>query len=333
MRHPDPKYIIKLKEKLEKYGDITEEEADKVYSLFSENCINTKLNPASKNFNPELKDSLLLFLETSTKLASRQHYGFFISSFSMASHVFRNPYLGKSLYNFLKLLPVKERIAGFNISLSLKEKLSQKTIEVLKTRNEEPPKKLYEDFIYTTSRVGFLRLCGLDKVFELCTDISGLAIDPFSYKRDKILYTYNYKKEEKISESRITADTVISFIEDNDIPHITFEAVSAIVYPVLSSSYCLDFDCWGILVDNETAQKINRALPVFRKGIMSELINLDIVSHKVSDSESYVYDYNLSDFNILIEFSRKIFDEVLRHGMIINQAREEEAEEDVWMDR
>ena len=58
MKHPDAREIIELTRKLEEQDDITLEEADRVFSLFSENSRNTKLNINSSKFEAELIGAL-----------------------------------------------------------------------------------------------------------------------------------------------------------------------------------------------------------------------------------------------------------------------------------
>lgn len=58
MKHPDAREIIELTKKLEEQNDITLEEADRVFSLFSENSRNTKLNINSSKFDAGLIGAL-----------------------------------------------------------------------------------------------------------------------------------------------------------------------------------------------------------------------------------------------------------------------------------
>lgn len=58
MKHPDAREIIELTRKLEEQDDITLEEADRVFSLFSENSRNTKLNINSSKFDAGLIGAL-----------------------------------------------------------------------------------------------------------------------------------------------------------------------------------------------------------------------------------------------------------------------------------
>lgn len=58
MKHPDAKEIIELTKKLEEQDDITLEEANRVFSLFSENSRNTKLNINSSKFDAGLIGAL-----------------------------------------------------------------------------------------------------------------------------------------------------------------------------------------------------------------------------------------------------------------------------------
>lgn len=58
MKHPDMNAICQLTWKLKKEGDITLKEADWIYSLFSENSLNTKLNINSSKFDAGLIHAL-----------------------------------------------------------------------------------------------------------------------------------------------------------------------------------------------------------------------------------------------------------------------------------
>jgi hypothetical protein len=255
MRHPEPKRVAELNEKLKEQGDITEKEAGEINSLFSEYCVKTKLNFNSIKFEPGLQKSLLSLLETATELVSHKHYGIFISSFSMASYVFDNFKFKDpmTVSRFLSFLPARDRIAAINISPSLREKLPQETMEILYKLDENPPKKLdNKRFMYTTSRTGIFRLPELNRIFELCTDMSCLVPNSLSYEEDKFFYEkkkeradYNPKKDNSIPVSCIISDAILYFIEKHNIPNMVFKTFSGSQY----------YDLSRILVDTDTAKK------------------------------------------------------------------------------
>lgn len=58
MRHPDAKEILKLTRKLKMQGDISLEEANRIFALLSQNSLNTKLNPNSSRADNSLINAL-----------------------------------------------------------------------------------------------------------------------------------------------------------------------------------------------------------------------------------------------------------------------------------
>lgn len=78
MRHPDANAILQLIKKLEKYGDISLQEADWIYSLFSENALKTKLNPRSAKADHELMKALGDWFDAVAKKIEQGYRGNFV---------------------------------------------------------------------------------------------------------------------------------------------------------------------------------------------------------------------------------------------------------------
>ena len=330
MRHPEPKRVAELNEKLKEQGDITEKEAGEINSLFSEHCVKTKLNFNSIKFEPGLQKSLLSLLETAAELVSHKHYGIFISSFSMASYVFDNFKFKDPVSSFLKLLPARDRIAAINISPSLREKLPQETMEILYNLDENPPIKLENKrFMYTTSRTGIFRLPELNRIFELCTDMSCLVPNSLSYEEDKFFYEkkkeradYNPKKDNSITVPCIISEAILHFIEKHNSPNMVFKT--------FLSSQCYDLS--RILVDADTAKKIKNVIQTLQGNITAELRDSGLIYNlRKAETNPEIIKCNFSDFDTLMDYSRRLLEEALKYGMIIDQAKDKTLEEDSWI--
>jgi hypothetical protein len=78
MRHPDANAMLQLTKKLEKYGDISLQEADWIFSLFSANSLKTKLNPASFKADKSLMEALKKWFAVVASKIERGYSGNFI---------------------------------------------------------------------------------------------------------------------------------------------------------------------------------------------------------------------------------------------------------------
>jgi len=88
MKHPDSNEIKQLTQKLRTQGDITLNEADKIYSLFSENSIKTKLNCYSRKYDRKLLLSLKDWYATVAEEIRKGRRGNFIFTITFKIQTF-----------------------------------------------------------------------------------------------------------------------------------------------------------------------------------------------------------------------------------------------------
>jgi len=88
MKHPDANEIRQLTQKLKTQGDISLKEADRIYSLFSENSIKTKLNCYSRKYDRELLLSLEEWYNAAAEEIKRGRRGNFIFTITFKIQTF-----------------------------------------------------------------------------------------------------------------------------------------------------------------------------------------------------------------------------------------------------
>lgn len=85
IKRPDAKTIYNFVQKLKTTGDITVEEADQVFSLFSANSVKTRLNPNSYKAEYDLMDALTHWYQVVTQKIKQGQRGNFIFTIVMPS--------------------------------------------------------------------------------------------------------------------------------------------------------------------------------------------------------------------------------------------------------
>lgn len=88
MKHPDANEIRQLTQKLKDQGDISLKEADRIYSLFSENSIKTKLNCYSRKYDRELLLSLEEWYNAAAEEIKKGRRGNFIFTITFKIQTF-----------------------------------------------------------------------------------------------------------------------------------------------------------------------------------------------------------------------------------------------------
>jgi len=79
----EAKKLKKITEKLKNEGDITPEEADEIYRLFSTETARHEFNPHSDHYDPELLAEFIDYVKTANGLLNDGHTGNFVCSFPL----------------------------------------------------------------------------------------------------------------------------------------------------------------------------------------------------------------------------------------------------------
>lgn len=353
MRYPDSKEIIRLTEKLKTQGDITEQEADNIRLLFSRNCARTKLNPKSVKFDAGLFDALIKFAETALGFVKQEKLGMFISSFPALPSDF-SYYGNYDIYAMLreikKNLPPKDRIAIFNISFNQsKNGKNQAGIingtDVFKNTKRETWVSLdygncYSYFSgYRPDCFGFFRRRDMNKIFKDYTDLSVVS-DPFLHFAAE--FFFNHAKYNIINTSDILPCAVIHLINSRNIPFLIYGDMDLDEYRYENH----------VAVEAETARKITQAVKN-RKHIIEEMKEKGVIRPLKDDSDvysrmsyitestgaagliRYVIDirdwYEFDDYYRTINLASELLGEIIKYGKTIDQAKDEIAEEDIWI--
>lgn len=95
----DYRNLEKLTEKLKNKGDITEHEADRIFSLFSDNSLKTKLNPNSKKYDPYLVIEINKWFKAVFELLEAGKRGNFVTTIPLKKTAFEDH---QSEVNYLK---------------------------------------------------------------------------------------------------------------------------------------------------------------------------------------------------------------------------------------
>ena len=358
MKHPDPKRITELAEKIEAQGDITEQEADSIRSLFSQNCAKTKLNSKSARFDSGLLDSLNGFIKLVLDLTKQGKSGVFISSFPVCPPYYVHPELKEPLQNIIENLSPKDRAAIFNISLNPLRDGEEIVNGINVFENTSSDRWVLMDYSihHSSSLYGFCPRClgafrrdGLKKAFENYADISVVS-DPLHYLAAG--FYFDYSGYNIICSEDILSDAVVSFINSKHIPFLVYGSMSLFWNKYMNER---------IAVESELARRITEAVRKSGKDIIEEMKNEGLIYHSKSTADIY-FDYlkqsykaiirgsknkgifrlvnkgfnaeewyRFNDYHRMIDFARNLLNEILKYGKMIDRAREEEAEEDVWV--
>ena len=354
MRYLNSKEIIGLTEKLKSQGDITEQEADGIYSLFSRNCARTKFNPKSAKFDAGLLDALKKFTNTALSFVKQEKLGMFISSFPALPSDF-SYYGNYDIYAMLreikKNLPPKDRIAIFNVSFDRSERWKKQTViinetDIFKNTELETWASLdygscYSYFSgYRPDCFGFFRRRDINKIFKDYTDLSVVS-DPFLHFAAE--FFFNHAKYNIINTSDILPCAVIHFINSRNIPFIVYGDMDLDEYRYENH----------VAVEAETARKVTQAVRRNGKYIIEEMKEKGIIRPLKDDSDiysrfseidestgaeglvRYVVDvrdwYEFDDYYRAIDFACSLLNETLKYGRTTEQAKEEALGEDIWI--
>jgi hypothetical protein len=354
MRYPDTEEIVGLTEKLKSQGDITEQEADGIYSLFSRNCARTKFNPKSAKFDAGLLDALKKFTNAALDLVRQEKFGIFISSFPALPSDFSyygNYDIYATLREIKKNLPPKDRIAIFNVSFDRSENGENQAgiingTDVFKNAKRETwvflEHNRYRSYFsgYRPDRFGFFRRRDMNGIFENYTDIPVVS-DPFVYFTAE--FFFNYAKYNIINTSDILSCAVIWLVNSRNIPFLLYGD--------------MDLDEYGyenrIAVEAETSRRITQAVRRNGKYIIEEMKEKGIIRPLKDDSDiysrfseidestgaeglvRYVVDvrdwYEFDDYYRAIDFACSLLNETLKYGRTTEQSKNEALEEDIWI--
>jgi len=83
VKYPDAQTIQQLTQKLKEQGDITLKEADRIYSLFSENAVKTVFSPISPEYDYKLIQALEEWFHAVTEKIKAGQRGNFIFTYTL----------------------------------------------------------------------------------------------------------------------------------------------------------------------------------------------------------------------------------------------------------
>lgn len=92
------------------------------------------------------------------------------------------------------------------------------------------------------------------------------------------------------------------------------------------------YDLSRILVDADTAKKIKNVIQTLQGNITAELRDSGLIYNlRKAETDPEIIMCNFSDFDTLMDYSRRLLEEALKYGMIIDQAKDKTLEEDSWI--
>lgn len=366
MRQPNSKQVAELTEKLKSQGDITEQEADTVRSLFLRDFAKAKLEPKSPEFDRELFNGLTKFAETALGLIKQEKTGIFISSFP---NLPPNPslYICRDLYETVHeisgLLPVTDTVAIFNVCFDKSAKGKNETIEIngadiLKDTHRSE----WEDFGYnghTTfwgyrpDYLGFFRRSNIKKAFGNYETIP-VVLDPFlHYAMD---FFFKQAEYDVINEQDILSCAVTHLINRKKIPFLIYGYIYNDIREDMSLEGCEHNNY--IAVDAGLARKITKAVQENEQRIIAEMTDLGAIrpSKDYDYINSLIYDieecsgagwlvrsggvnetfsdgnwYRFDNYRETVNLASRLLEETLKYGKTINCTKDEESEKDIWI--
>jgi hypothetical protein len=375
MRQPDSKRIAELTEKLKSQGDITEQEADSIRSLFFREFAEKKLNPKSPKFDREMFNALVKFAETTLNLTKQGQSGMFVSSFPTLLPDFTY-YVDWDIYEIMREikdnLPLKDRIAIFNVSFDQPENKEKQPDIINKAdtlRNIKPevwtflghsrwhPSHIF--WGYWTDRLGFFRRNNVSEIFKGYANIPVVS-DPFLYFAAE--FFFNESNYNIINTSNILSCAVISLINSKNIPFVIYGDIYNNIdeiYEDVNDIY-EDIDVTEsdqdnyIAVEAKLARKITQTVQKNEKHIIAEMKEKGVIRPLEDDRDVYlkmseieekigvkklvnnfIVDerdwFEFDDYYKMIDLASNLLNETLKYGRTINRAREESAEEDIWI--
>ncbi len=152
----EAKKLKKITEKLKNEGDITLEETDEIYRLFSTETARHEFNPHSNHYDPELLAEFIDYVKTANGLLNNGHTGNFVCSFPLfvrdcESKKAYDP-IRPMLNNIRANLPVIDRAKSAVLSKDLYRLAKDKRYIVAYKSEKE---------VFDSSRAGLFRINGL----------------------------------------------------------------------------------------------------------------------------------------------------------------------------
>jgi hypothetical protein len=370
MRHPDPKRITELTEKLKTQGDITEQEADSVRSLFLKKFAEIKLNSESPKFDRELFDALVKFAETALNLVKQEQPGIFISSFPAVlsdPSYYADPGICKIINKIRDNLLPKDRAAIFNVSFDQYEEKHADSVNTDILKNTKREKWIFLDYVgyfpsnsffspscsfwgYRPDCLGFFRRRSINKIFGNYANILAVS-DPFIYSTAE--FFFNHAGYNIINTSDILSCAVIQLINSKNIPFVVYGDIC----DKGPNPEKYEYDNY-IAVEAGLARRITETVGKNKKHIIVEMREKGIIRPLKAKDDDDVYSktsgierspgaerlirrvtetpdvrdwFEFDDFNKMTDFARDLLCEALKYGKTIDRAREESAEEDIWI--
>lgn len=323
MKHPDATTIYQLTRKLEKEGDISLKEADGIFSLFSENLLNTKLNINSSKFDAGLVSNLGRWFQVVAEKIRKGERGNFIFTVYLKYTNFSYPArraLSKwgSFEDLCNIIMVDEKIYS---KLPLKHLFSE---------NECSPGRYYT---MRTSRAGML-------YYPFKTNLGTYTISqlmdkptPFTLIKPRTWGAYMFA--EKFFEIASGAQEITQDLWNfNDREVSCFIMSDFIRHNSISCAAAADLHNGKsiLLVEKEKAPLVKKAWDISLEELIRNALTQNIINKK--EAQSLLGGKPEYDFPI-VEFTRastQYLNKMVERKMEWESTREKVENEDAWLE-